>query len=94
MNLQLSLAIHMNATLPGRRARTEAFASERAALANAEQIIDDQQAALANAEQIIENLREQLEDCTCKCECEEGFGEEAGGVNRCRRSCINVIRSA
>jgi len=31
----------------------------------------DERAARANAEQTIENLREQLQDCTCKCQCEE-----------------------
>ena len=48
-----------------------AFDNERAALANANATIKDQQAAFANAEQTIENLREQLEECTCKCQCEE-----------------------
>jgi len=54
-----------------RESARQAFADERAALASAEQTIADERAALANAEQTIENLREQLEDCTCKCECEE-----------------------
>jgi len=48
-----------------------AFTAERAARADAVQNLHDQEAAFANAEQTIENLREQLEECTCKCECEE-----------------------
>jgi len=49
-----------------RESAREAFAEERA--------------ALANAEHTIENLREQLEDCTCKCECPK-HADQAGCVH-------------